>query len=318
MRIAFVGKGGSGKSTLTALFASYVSSKHTTLVIDADFNMHVGVSLGVPSQTLHNMKKIGEHGKYIKDFVRGKNSRITSSQEIIKTTPPSLLSNFIRLDFTKENILREFTVQHKNLFLMCAGSFQDTDVGSNCFHKYTGIVEIFLNHLLDKQNEYVVVDMTAGVDAFGTGLFSSFDITCMVVEPTLRSVSVFNQYKDLASSYNIPFKAIGNKVKDKQDIDFLKKEIGDDLISYITLSKSVTSFEQGKSAEIEYKHLEPENKQTIKDIYRLTNTLTRDWETFYKNLCALHIKNNVNWAQDHFKKDLGLQIDPNFSYKKVL
>lgn len=48
MRIAFVGKGGSGKSTLSASFATYVSKQNTrpVVVFDADLNIHAPELLG--------------------------------------------------------------------------------------------------------------------------------------------------------------------------------------------------------------------------------------------------------------------------------
>jgi CO dehydrogenase maturation factor len=54
-------------------------------------------------------------------------------------------------------------------------------------------VELLLSHLVDGPGEYVVVDMTAGADAFASGLFTRFDMTFVMCEPTVRSVGVFRQ-----------------------------------------------------------------------------------------------------------------------------
>src|SRR3712207_8000789 len=56
----------------------------------------------------------------------------------------------------------------------------------SCYHAKTGAVELWLNHLVDGPDEYVVVDMTAGADAFASGLFTRFDLTVLVSEPTRR------------------------------------------------------------------------------------------------------------------------------------
>jgi hypothetical protein len=47
MRIAFVGKGGSGKTTATAVFARYLAALgRRVLAVDADINQHLGPALG--------------------------------------------------------------------------------------------------------------------------------------------------------------------------------------------------------------------------------------------------------------------------------
>ena len=51
-------------------------------------------------------------------------------------------------------------------------------------------MELLLNHLVDGPGEYVVVDMTAGADAFASGMFTRFDLTFLVAEPTRKSVGV--------------------------------------------------------------------------------------------------------------------------------
>jgi CO dehydrogenase maturation factor len=53
-----------------------------------------------------------------------------------------------------------------------AGGFTEDDLGVACYHAKTGAVELLLSHLVDGPGEYVVVDMTAGADAFASGLFT--------------------------------------------------------------------------------------------------------------------------------------------------
>src|SRR3712207_9131694 len=72
----------------------------------------------------------------------------------------------------------------------------------SCYHAKTGAVELYLNHLLDGPGEYVVVDMTAGADAFASGLFTRFDLTVLVSEPTRRGVGVHRQYAAHAAGYD--------------------------------------------------------------------------------------------------------------------
>jgi CO dehydrogenase maturation factor len=47
MRIAFVGKGGSGKTTSAAMFSRYLAAQDVpVLAIDADINQHLAKALG--------------------------------------------------------------------------------------------------------------------------------------------------------------------------------------------------------------------------------------------------------------------------------
>ena len=72
-----------------------------------------------------------------------------------------------------------------------------------CYHSKVGAVELLLNHLVDGPGEYVVVDMTAGADSFASGLFTRFDVTFLVCEPTLRSVGVYRQYVGYARDFGV-------------------------------------------------------------------------------------------------------------------
>ena len=82
--------------------------------------------------------------------------------------------------------------------LAAAGGFAEEDLGVSCYHSKVGAVELLLNHLVDADDEYVVVNMTAGADAFASGLFTRFDRTIIVCEPTTRGVGVYRQYTQYA------------------------------------------------------------------------------------------------------------------------
>jgi hypothetical protein len=101
-----------------------------------------------------------------------------------------------------------------------------------CYHSKTGAVELLLNHLFDEAGEYVVVEMTTGADSFASGLFTRFDLTVLVAEPTLRAVSVHRQYRAYAAGFDVPIVVVGNKVEDAADEAFLREAVGDDLIEH--------------------------------------------------------------------------------------
>jgi CO dehydrogenase maturation factor len=77
--------------------------------------------------------------------------------------------------------------------LSSTGGFADLDLGVACYHSKVGAVELILNHLVDADDEYVVVDMKAGADALASGLFTRFGRTFRVCEPTVRAVGVYRQ-----------------------------------------------------------------------------------------------------------------------------
>ena len=49
MKVAFAGKGGSGKTTLSSLFIRHLAARGLPVVaIDADINQHLADALGTP------------------------------------------------------------------------------------------------------------------------------------------------------------------------------------------------------------------------------------------------------------------------------
>jgi CO dehydrogenase maturation factor len=316
MKIAFIGKGGSGKTTVASLFAQYLAQEgYPVLAIDADINQHLGQALGVSAEESRALPPMGIEVDAVKDYFRGENPRIHSASAMIKTTPPGRGSRFARL--AEDNpVASHFERQIDGVRVMAVGEFTEADLGIKCYHSKVGAAEIFLNHLIDGKDEYVIVDMTAGADSFASGIFTKFDVMFLIAEPTLKSVSVYEQYKKYAKDYGVNIKVVANKIEDDADISFIKQHVGEDLIGVIRRSSFVRSLEKGDRRSIEA--LEPENQETLALMKNTVDTCEKNWKQFYEHAIYFHLKNAESWGNEATGEDLRLQIDPGFDIESVL
>ncbi len=310
MKLAFVGKGGSGKTTLSALISRYLASEgFPVLAIDADINQHLGRTLGMTKDDAEVIPPMGIEINRIKEYLRGTNPLVLDNESMIKTTPPGVGSRLLRI-VEKNPLYNYFSRNIEGVQLMAVGPFSEDDLGIKCYHSKTGAVELLLNHLMDKDKEYALVDMTAGADSFASGLFTRYDVTFLVVEPTIKSISVYEQYRQYARDYDVMIRVVGNKIEDQTDIDFLKAHVGDDLIATVSRSLFVKTTERGEVLPLS--QLEPENHDALKKIIAFVNAQKKDWQKFYRQAVEFHIKNAKSWANSATGKDLTMQIDPNF------
>ncbi len=315
MKVAFVGKGGSGKTTMSSLFARYLASQQLpVLAFDADINQHLAVSLA-GSAAPRDIPPMGLEINVIKEYLRHNNPRISSNETMAKTTPPGRGSRLIRI--TESNpIFDHFARGVEGIRLLATGPFSEDDLGIKCYHSKVGAVELMLNHLIDGPNEYVVVDMTAGADSFASGMFTKFDLTVLVAEPTLKGLSVYKQYRDYAADYDIALGVVGNKVEDQADIEFLRDHVGGALIATMGRSNFVRSMEKGEHYPLS--ELEPDNLSTLETLRIAVDSQTKDWDKFYRQTIEFHKRNALSWANASAGEDLTKQIDPDFSFENAI
>ncbi|KKZ71231.1 ATP-binding protein [Streptomyces showdoensis] len=316
MKIAFVGKGGSGKTTLSSLFIRHLAAAGAPVVaVDADINQHLGAALGLSDDEAAALPAMGAHLPLIKEYLRGSNPRITSSDTMIKTTPPGEGSRLLRVreeNPVYEACARSVPLDDGGIRLMATGPFTESDLGVACYHSKVGAVELCLNHLVDGADEYVVVDMTAGSDSFASGLFTRFDMTFLVAEPTRKGVSVYRQYKEYARDFGVALRVVGNKVQGADDVEFLRAEVGDDLLVTVGHSDWVRSMEKGRPPRFEL--LEAANRMALQALQNAADDsyAHRDWERYTRQMVHFHLKNAESWGNAKTGADLAAQVDPGF------
>ena len=318
MRIAFVGKGGSGKTTLSALFSEYIKKESKTVaVFDADLNIHLPELLGFKDLTpetkhLSHPKSVID----IKEALLGSRKDISNLNAFRKTTPPSSDSNLINLENIEKSPIKSYFVQKNNLYLFIVGTYDEEQIGASCYHNNLAIFENILSHLTDKDG-YVVADMVAGVDAFANTLHAQFDLLCLVVEPTKRSVEVFEHYKRLAKEAGTggSLMVVANKIRNEKDKDFINQHIPkEQLIGFFEESDYLKEVEQ-KGGSLDVNLLEQKNKELLEQIKSKLVSIPKNPQKRLEKLWKLH---KVYVAQASIKErfgDLTNQIDKSFRYE---
>jgi CO dehydrogenase maturation factor len=261
------------------------------------------------------LPSMGARLPLIKDYLRGSNPRIGSADTMIKTTPPGAGSRLLQVAGDNpvfDACAREVPLEGGGVRLMVTGPFTEADLGVACYHSKTGAVELCLNHLVDGPDEFVVVDMTAGSDSFASGMFTRFDVTFLVAEPTRKGVAVYRQYRDYARDFDVRLHVVGNKVQGPDDLDFLRDAAGGDLLTAFGHSDWVRAMEKGRPSRFEL--LEAENRMALQALQNAAEDSygQRDWGRYTRQMVHFHLKNAESWGNEKTGADLAAQVDPAF------
>lgn len=222
MKIGFVGKGGSGKSTLSTLFVKYLESQgNTVLAIDADYNMDLTNNLGGPV----DMNFIGAGMPDVLSFIEKAynldhtHDSTCNHEHVLMQTPEFSLT-------PTDKVTEKYGYQlNQNTRLMSAGPITKSMLQSkDCNHQLIEALKVYLPFLTLRKSEFAVIDERAGIDGLSTGVTSGFDIAAVVVEATENSMRVGKQIIDLLDFFGTRYIFILNKVSNEgEEVDMFVK-----------------------------------------------------------------------------------------------
>jgi CO dehydrogenase maturation factor len=128
--------------------------------------------------------------------------------------------------------------------------------GSGCMCPANALLRALLRDLLLRKDEAVVMDMEAGLEHLGRGVVCGVDVVLVVLEPRPSSLDVYRNIATLAGQLGVrTVMPVGNKVIDRAEEEFLKREVaasGHSLVASIPYDESIVKAEMSRTALLEY------------------------------------------------------------------
>jgi len=208
MKIAVSGKGGVGKTLLSALLAlEFARNGYSVLAIDADPDTNLAATLGFPAP--EEIIPVSEMADLIEERTGAK---------------PGQPGTLFKLNPKVDDIPEKYAREYQGIRIMAMGRLKRG--GSGCYCPENALLQALISHLLLRKNEVVILDMAAGIEHLGRATARAVNVFIVVVEPGRKSIDTAIRIKKLAADIGVAnIVATGNKIRSQADREFLKTNL---------------------------------------------------------------------------------------------
>ncbi|MCX6008290.1 MAG: AAA family ATPase [Chloroflexi bacterium] len=178
--IAVTGKGGVGKTAISAVLVDFLSSKGIVLAVDADPSTNLNDALGVSLKS--TVGKTRE--KMAGDIKSGRIAMDVSKQEILDAR------------------IHESLVETERFDLLAMGRPE----GPGCYCAANHMIRFSIDKLA-KNYDYVVMDCEAGLEHISRQTTQDIDFLLAVTDPTMRGLNTAKRLQQLIGEMRTSVKA---------------------------------------------------------------------------------------------------------------
>ena len=184
---------------------------HKVLAIDADPDANLGSAIGIPAEDVQRMKPLAQ----MRDLIEERTGAKKGAYGAYFTLNPKV-----------EDLPDRFSLSKEGVKLMVLGTIPQG--GGGCFCPENVVLKSLLAHVFVERQEYLIVDMEAGLEHLGRGTTAYMDALIVVVEPGRRSFQTARQVKELAADLGIRrVFVVANKVAGDADLAMVKEHLPD-------------------------------------------------------------------------------------------
>lgn len=227
MKLALTGKGGVGKTTVSALLARALMLRGRRVVaIDADPNTNLAACMGYPRagaiRPLVDLKELIEERTGVR---------------------PGTTGGMFRLNPFVADIPEKYAVDIGGIKVLVAGAVKKG--GSGCYCPENALLRALVSHLLLDPEWALVIDMEAGIEHLGRGTVGNVDRLLVVAQPSRRSAETVLRIRDMAADISLRrISVIGNQIRGPRDEAFLRETLqGLDFIGFLPYDERVRDAE---------------------------------------------------------------------------
>ncbi len=200
MKCMICGKGGSGKSTITALLArALVETGKKVLVIDSDES----------NLCLHRLLGITQP-EIMMDAMGG---RTGTKEKLKQAADHHHEDDFFKQTMTSDDLPVDCVSENAGIRLLVIGKIRK--FGEGCACMIGGISKAVLTRLQEKDDEIVLVDAEAGLEHFGRQVDKNCDLVIYIVDPSFESIQMAGRARQIAEGAGVQTYFILNKVDDE-------------------------------------------------------------------------------------------------------
>jgi CO dehydrogenase maturation factor len=223
MKIAISGKGGVGKTLLSAFLSRiFAENGYSVIAIDADPDANLAATLGFPDPD--KITPISEMADLIEERVGVR---------------PGTSGSFFSLSPRVDDLPEKYSVHQDGIRLMVMGRIKRG--GTGCYCPEGSLLQALLKHLLLQRDEVVIMDMEAGIEHLSRGTTRAVDKLIIVVEPGRRSIETAQTIANLARDLGVTNLAIvGNKIHQESDKSFITSSLpGLEVLGFISYDPAI-------------------------------------------------------------------------------
>jgi CO dehydrogenase maturation factor len=136
------------------------------------------------------------------------------------------MGSFFKLNPKVDDLPERLSVQVDGIKVMVLGGVKKG--GAGCICPESTLLKSLVRHVVLARDEFIVLDMEAGLEHLGRGTAMAVDRLVVVVEPGRRSIETAYQIQKLSQDIGVKkLNLIGNKIRSEKDKSFLLKQLPD-------------------------------------------------------------------------------------------